>query len=64
MASSASVFLLVLSVFLPIAPAIRYWVGIVAVMFSGLFGAGVMASYNALLQRIVPNRLRGRVFGE
>jgi 1-acyl-sn-glycerol-3-phosphate acyltransferase len=58
-----SVFLLVLSVFLPIPPAVRYWIGIIAVMFSGLFGAGVMASYNALLQRIVPNRLRGRVFG-
>ena len=58
-----SVFLLVFSVFLPIAPAIRYWMGITAVMFSGLFGAGVMASYSALLQRIVPNRLRGRVFG-
>lgn len=40
-----------------------YHVGGLAVVLSGTFATGVMASYLALLQRIVPNRLRGRVFG-
>ena len=37
--------------------------GAVAVVVAGMFSAGVMTSYNALMQRIVPDRLRGRVFG-
>jgi len=58
-----SVLGVALSVFLPLPANVAYIVGLISVVFSGLFGAGVMASYNALLQRIVPNRLRGRVFG-
>ncbi len=37
--------------------------GAAAVVLAGMFSAGVMTSYNALMQRIVPDRLRGRVFG-
>lgn len=38
-------------------------IGAVAVVVAGMFSAGVMTSYNAMMQRIVPDRLRGRVFG-
>jgi 1-acyl-sn-glycerol-3-phosphate acyltransferase len=44
----------------------RFWsyhLGGLAIILSGIFAAGVMASYNALLQRILPNRIRGRIFG-
>ena len=34
-----------------------------ALFFVGFFGAGIQVSVNAMLQRIVPNHLRGRVFG-
>jgi len=34
-----------------------------ALMGVGFFGAGIQVSVNAMLQRIVPNHLRGRVFG-
>ncbi len=52
-----------LSVLLPLPTFVAYHLGGLAIIFAGVFAAGVMASYNALLQRIVPNRLRGRVFG-
>ena len=54
---------LAFSVFAPIRGDLAYHVGGLAIIFSGVFATGVMASYNALLQRIVPNRLRGRLFG-
>lgn len=37
--------------------------GAAGIWTAGLFATGVMASYSALMQRIVPNRMRGRVFG-
>lgn len=51
------------SVFLPLPPGALFWLGAVAVVGAGVFGIAVMASFNALLQRIVPDRFRGRVFG-
>jgi len=54
---------LAFSVFAPISQDLAYHVGGFAIILSGVFATGVMASYNALLQRIVPNRLRGRLFG-
>jgi len=55
--------ILALSVFAPVSPTVAYHVGGLAIILSGVFATGVMASYQALLQRIVPNRLRGRLFG-
>jgi MFS family permease len=60
---SVAILLFALSVFLPLSPGILYVVGAVGVTGAGIFGLGVMASFNALLQRIVPDRYRGRVFG-
>ena len=54
---------LAFSAFAPLSPGLAYHVGGLAIILSGVFATGVMASYNALLQRIVPNRLRGRLFG-
>jgi len=34
-----------------------------ALVAIGFFGAGIQVSVNAMLQRLVPNHLRGRVFG-
>lgn len=34
-----------------------------ALIAIGFFGAGIQVSVNAMLQRLVPNHLRGRVFG-
>ena len=55
--------LLAASVLLPLAPARAATVGIVACAVLGVFGAGILTGCNALLQRIVPDRYRGRVFG-
>jgi 1-acyl-sn-glycerol-3-phosphate acyltransferase len=38
-------------------------IGAVCTVGMGACGTGIVASYNALLQRMVPNRYRGRVFG-
>ncbi len=35
----------------------------VAIVLIGVFGAGIQVSVNALLQRIVPDYIRGRIFG-
>jgi len=37
--------------------------GAVGITLAGLFGVSVMAAFDALLQRTVANRFRGRVFG-
>ncbi len=42
---------------------IKYHIGGVAVILAGTFAAGTLTGFNALMQRILPNRLRGRVFG-
>jgi 1-acyl-sn-glycerol-3-phosphate acyltransferase len=38
-------------------------IGGVSIVGAGTFGVSVMASFNALLQRITPNHYRGRIFG-
>ena len=58
-----SIGLVAISALVPMPSWLAYHLGGMAIIFSGIFAAGVMASYNALLQRIVPNRLRGRLFG-
>jgi len=52
-----------LSVFLPMSPGLAGGLGAAGIILSGLFGVATMASYNSLLQRIVADRFRGRVFG-
>ena len=51
------------SVWAPIPVGVAFHLGGLAVFGLGFFGAALIASYNALLQRIVPNRYRGRVYG-
>ncbi len=51
------------SVFLPAAHFTRAVMGAIGVGLAGMFGIAVLASFNALLQRIVPDRYLGRVFG-
>lgn len=51
------------SVFVPVDPQTAFWIGAVGVVGSGVFGVAVMASFEALLQRTVADRYRGRVFG-
>ncbi len=60
---AGSIALFAASAFLPLPGAMLYAIGAVGVVGAGLFGVWVMASFNALLQRIVPDRFRGRVFG-
>jgi len=55
--------LFTLSVFLPMSPGLAGVLGAAGIILSGLFGVATMASYNSLLQRIVADRFRGRVFG-
>lgn len=52
-----------LSVFLPLSPRTLAIGGGVAIVWAGIFGVAVMASFNALMQRVTANRFRGRVFG-
>ena len=67
--AGAAAALLAATVLLPLAPdqaalpAGRRAAGLAACAVLGFFGAGILASCNALLQRIVPDRYRGRVFG-
>jgi 1-acyl-sn-glycerol-3-phosphate acyltransferase len=60
---SAAIAIFASSVFLPADPATLAVVGAVGVVLAGMFGVAVMASFDSLLQRIVPDRVRGRVFG-
>lgn len=60
---TAAVLLMAASVFVVFDPGVAHWVGVVSAVSCGFFGAGIAISYNALLQRIVPDRLRARVFG-
>ncbi len=59
----ASIAVMGLSAFLPLEAASLGALGAVGIVGAGLFGLGAMASFEALMQRIVPNRFRGRVFG-
>lgn len=60
---SASIAIFASSVFLPIHPDKLAAIGEVGVILAGMFAVGVMASFDSLLQRIVPDRFRGRVLG-
>ncbi|MCH7872018.1 MAG: 1-acyl-sn-glycerol-3-phosphate acyltransferase, partial [Planctomycetes bacterium] len=60
---SFAVSVLASSVFLPLSPTALYWVGAMGLIGIGMFGVTVMIGLNTLLQRIVPDRFRGRVFG-
>ncbi|MCH7592167.1 MAG: MFS transporter [Planctomycetes bacterium] len=60
---SAAVIVFASSVFLPLSPTALYWVGATGLIGIGVFGVTVMIGLNTLLQRIVPDRFRGRVFG-
>jgi 1-acyl-sn-glycerol-3-phosphate acyltransferase len=51
------------SVFLPFAPGTLAIIGAVGVIGAGAAGITAMTSLESLLQRIVPDRFRGRVFG-
>lgn len=51
------------SVFLPVSADTAFAIGAIGVVASGVFGVAVMASFEALLQRTVADRFRGRVFG-
>ncbi|NLX14845.1 MAG: MFS transporter [Phycisphaerales bacterium] len=59
----AAISLLTFSVFSPFAANVNYHIGGLAVIAVGVFGAGALSSYHVLIQRTVPDRLRGRVFG-
>lgn len=58
-----SIGLLAATALVPMPVGLAYHLGGASIILSGVFAAGVMSSYNALLQRIVPDRLRGRLFG-
>ena len=51
------------SIFIPMGMGLRRVVGAVGVTLGGVCAVATMASFNTLLQRIVANRYRGRVFG-
>ncbi|MFQ5462002.1 MAG: MFS transporter [Phycisphaerae bacterium] len=60
---ASGMLILAASTFLPLSTNTLRTLGAVGVFLGGLFAVITMASYSALLQRIVPNRYRGRVFG-
>ncbi len=63
MGIGVSIAVFAASTFLPFSPNVLFVIGALGVVGAGAFGVAVMASFNSLLQRIVPDRLRGRVFG-
>ncbi len=63
MGVALGMLILAASTYLPLGMTMLRVIGAVGVFFGGLFAVITMASYSALLQRIVPNRYRGRVFG-
>ncbi len=60
---AGAITVLAVSVLINMPVRLAYHLGGFAIIFSGVFAAGVITSYSALLQRIVPNRIRGRIFG-
>ncbi len=55
--------LLSCSALVPLPTSLAYILGAIAIVGVGVAGSALIASYNALLQRIVPDRYRGRVYG-
>ncbi len=60
---AGAIALFAVSVFAPWSATTLSRIGMVAITLAGVFGVAVMASFNALLQRSVANRYRGRIFG-
>lgn len=60
---TGSVAVLAASCLVPISPGSAHGLGVVAMLVGGVFGATIAATCIAMLQRAVPDRLRGRVFG-
>lgn len=60
---AASIAAFAASVFLPVEPFTRAAIGAIGVVLAGMFGVFVIAGSNTLLQRMVADRYRGRVFG-
>ncbi len=58
-----SIAIFAASVFLPFAPGTLAIIGAVGVIGAGAAGIMAMTSLESLLQRIIPDRFRGRVFG-
>ncbi len=58
-----SILVFALSTFLPFGPRVLAGIGAFGVAGAGVFGVAVMSGLNALLQRIVPSRYLGRVYG-
>lgn len=63
MLASGFALCLAFSALVPLPSMVAYVLGTVGVFGMGAFGATLIASFNALLQRIVPDRYLGRVFG-
>jgi len=63
MGASAGILGLATSVFLPVSASTANTIGACSVFVAGVFGAGIAATCNAMLQHFVPDRYRGRVFG-
>ena len=51
------------SVFIPANPGTLAMIGGVGIVFAGFFAVAAMAGLNALLQRTVADRFRGRIYG-
>ncbi len=61
--TTVSLVLLAATVFIPFPTALAATIGAVALFFCGFFAVIIMVSYNAMIQKFVPNQYRGRVFG-
>lgn len=61
--TSMAITCLAATVLIDFDPHVAHVLGAIATVFAGLFGAGISISYNALIQRFVSNRYRGRVYG-
>lgn len=60
---SFSILVFASSVFLDLTAEVLSWIGAVGITLAGMSGVSTMAGFSALLQRIVPDRIRGRIFG-
>ena len=60
---SVGIAVLALSDFLPLRDTHALGMGATGLILAGVFGLGAMAGFQALLQRTVADRFRGRVFG-
>lgn len=61
--TAASLILLAATIFIPMHVTLAKTIGAISLFHAGLFAVSIMVSYNAMLQRFVPNQYRGRVYG-